>query len=70
MSSTVPTARQLTDWVTDARRRTLELIADLDDSQLLGPRLAIVNPLLGVADLRALRGWGQREPCHRRGIRG
>ena len=46
MASTVHTARQLTDWVTDARRRTLELIADLDDSQLLGPRLTIVNPLL------------------------
>jgi gamma-glutamyl hercynylcysteine S-oxide synthase len=46
MSSTVPTGRQLTDWVTDARRRTLELIADLDDRQLLGPRLDIVNPLL------------------------
>ncbi len=31
--------------VRNARRRTLELIADLDDAQLLGPRLAIVNPL-------------------------
>ncbi len=30
----------------DARSRTLALIADLDDDQLLGPRLAIVNPLL------------------------
>jgi iron(II)-dependent oxidoreductase len=36
----------LAEWVQDARRRTLELIADLDDSQLLGPSLAIVNPLL------------------------
>ena len=40
------TARQLGEWVADARRRTLELIADLDDHQLLGPRLAVVNPLL------------------------
>src|SRR5205823_1266103 len=30
----------------DARRRTCELVADLSDEQLLGPRLAIVNPLL------------------------
>jgi iron(II)-dependent oxidoreductase len=42
----VHTARQLSEWVTDARRRTLALIADLDDGQLRGPRLAIVNPLL------------------------
>jgi iron(II)-dependent oxidoreductase len=30
----------------EARQRTLALVADLDDAQLLGPRLAIVNPLL------------------------
>ncbi len=30
----------------DARRRTLDLVGDLSDEQLLGPRLAIVNPLL------------------------
>ena len=42
----LPTADVLAGWVTDARRRTLELIDDLDDEQLLGPRLAIVNPLL------------------------
>ena len=32
--------------LTDARRRTLEIVADLDDLQLMGPRLAIVNPFL------------------------
>ena len=36
----------LMSWVQDARRRTLELIADLDDDQLLGPSLPIVNPPL------------------------
>jgi len=36
----------LADWVRDARRRTLDLVADLDDDQLMGPRLSIVNPLL------------------------
>lgn len=30
----------------DARRRTLELVADLDDEQMIGLRLDIVNPLL------------------------
>jgi iron(II)-dependent oxidoreductase len=39
------TAALLSSWVEDARRRTLELVADLDDRQLLGPRLRIVNPL-------------------------
>ena len=32
--------------VADARRRTLELVAGLRDGDLLGPRLAIVNPPL------------------------
>jgi gamma-glutamyl hercynylcysteine S-oxide synthase len=30
----------------DARRHTLALVADLNDEQLMGPRLEIVNPLL------------------------
>ena len=42
----VYTARQLSEWVRDARGRTLDLVRDLDDPQLLGPRLATVNPLL------------------------
>src|SRR5829696_6901590 len=42
----MPTVSQLADWVRDARRRTLALIGDLSDEQLLGPRLSIVNPLL------------------------
>jgi gamma-glutamyl hercynylcysteine S-oxide synthase len=36
----------LAEWVRDARTRTVDLVADLSDEQLLGPRLAIVNPLL------------------------
>jgi iron(II)-dependent oxidoreductase len=35
----------LGSWVRDARGRTLSLAGDLDEDQLLGPRLAIVNPL-------------------------
>ena len=37
---------ELTEWVKDARQRTLELVVDLDDIQLLGPQLPIVNPIL------------------------
>ena len=32
--------------IPEARQRTFDLVADLSDEQLLGPRLAIVNPLL------------------------
>jgi iron(II)-dependent oxidoreductase len=38
--------RQLVECVQDARQRTFELVEDLTDDQLLGPRLDIVNPLL------------------------
>jgi iron(II)-dependent oxidoreductase len=41
-----PDVSELIAWVCDARRRTLELVADLTDVQLLGPKLATVNPLL------------------------
>jgi iron(II)-dependent oxidoreductase len=33
-------------WVDDARRTTFALVEGLDDRQLLGPQLEIVNPLL------------------------
>ncbi|MFQ5667493.1 MAG: selenoneine synthase SenA [Candidatus Binatia bacterium] len=38
-------ARELAGWLLDARARTLTLVSDLDDDQLMGPRLPIVNPL-------------------------
>lgn len=37
---------QLAQWVRDARQRTMDLVADLDDDQLVGPLLPTVNPLL------------------------
>lgn len=40
-----PTTAELEAWVTDARERTLALVADLTDEELLGPRLPVVNPL-------------------------
>jgi ergothioneine biosynthesis protein EgtB len=47
MSDTI-TSRSNIQLVLDlqeARARTLELVADLNDEQMIGPRLAIVNPL-------------------------
>ena len=47
VSPGLPTTRdELADALYDARRHTLGLVADLDDEQMLGPRLDIVNPLL------------------------
>src|SRR5579884_2454158 len=40
------TAQDLAEYVRDARERTFELVADLTDEQLMGPRLSIVNPML------------------------
>ncbi|MGH7766039.1 MAG: DinB family protein, partial [Candidatus Binatia bacterium] len=40
------TAADLVRLLLDARRRTVELIDDLNDEQMIGPRLAIVNPPL------------------------
>ncbi|HEY3103589.1 MAG TPA: selenoneine synthase SenA [Pyrinomonadaceae bacterium] len=37
---------QLVEGLHDARRHTLALVADLNDEQLIGPRLEIVNPML------------------------
>ena len=39
-------ARDLALWVKDAREKTLALVSDLADEQLIGPKLPIVNPLL------------------------
>src|SRR5216684_6465315 len=37
---------ELVAWVRDARERTIELVADLTDEQLMGPKLAVINPFL------------------------
>ena len=44
MTTPVSTA-YLIETMQDARNRTLELVRDLDDEQLMGPKLAHVNPL-------------------------
>lgn len=47
MTSTTPSHSniELIRALQEARAHTLELVADLSDGQMLGPRLAIVNPL-------------------------
>lgn len=37
---------QLAGMLVDTRKRTLELVSDLDDEQMMGPQLSIVNPPL------------------------
>jgi iron(II)-dependent oxidoreductase len=41
----LPTPTELVAQIADARARTLTLVAELDAAQLMGPKLAIVNPL-------------------------
>jgi iron(II)-dependent oxidoreductase len=59
----------LGEFVIDARQRSLDLLRDLDDDQLLGPRLPIVNPplwetghLAWFAEHWVLRHAGKRPP--------
>jgi gamma-glutamyl hercynylcysteine S-oxide synthase len=39
-------SRELIEVMREFRARTLDLVADLDDEQMIGPRLSIVNPPL------------------------
>jgi iron(II)-dependent oxidoreductase len=41
-----PSREKLQEWISDAREKTLQLVQDLSEEQLLGPQLDIVNPLL------------------------
>ncbi|MGH3322063.1 MAG: selenoneine synthase SenA [Streptosporangiaceae bacterium] len=41
-----PTTEELVGWVREASRRLTDLVADLDDGQLVGPRLPTINPLI------------------------
>jgi gamma-glutamyl hercynylcysteine S-oxide synthase len=44
-ASDMPDSHEIAQWVREARERSLALVADLSPDQLMGPRLAIVNPL-------------------------
>src|SRR4051812_16884717 len=65
------TVLRLSEWVQDARRRTLALIGDLSDEQLLGPRLSIINPLLWEIGHVAWfqERWVLRHACGRAPLR-
>src|SRR6266436_868523 len=66
-----PGASVLAQWLQDARRRTLSLVEDLTDDQLMGPRLAIVNPLLWEIGHQAWfqEKWVLRHAAHQQPIR-
>jgi iron(II)-dependent oxidoreductase len=64
----------LVERVAEARRRTIDLVSDLDSTQLLGPRLPIVNPPLWemghvawFQEKWVLRHWLGREPILEQG---
>ena len=65
------TTVELTEWVCDARQRTLDLVADLNDEQLMGPHLPIVNPLLWEIGHVAWfqEKWVLRHVCKQKPIR-
>ena len=65
-------ATQLAEWVYDARQRTFDLVADLDDEQLIGPYLPIVNPPLWEIGHVAWfqEKWVLRHACKHKPIRG
>jgi iron(II)-dependent oxidoreductase len=46
MAAAKPTADELAAWVLDGCQRTLEIVADLSDDQMVGPLLPTVNPLI------------------------
>ena len=62
---------QLAGAVREARDRSFGLVADLDDGQLIGPRLDIVNPLLWEIGHVAWfqERWTLRHACGRAPIR-
>jgi iron(II)-dependent oxidoreductase len=46
MAALAPAPGQLADWVLDGCQRSLQLVEDLDEHQLVGPLLPTVNPLI------------------------
>jgi len=56
MTFTAIANSELIEYLREARARTLKLVNDLSDEQLIGPRLQIVNPLLWEIGVRFLLG--------------
>ena len=67
----IATPQQLADWTRDARQRTLELVADLDDQQIMGPQLDTVNPPLWEIGHHAwfFSYWVLRHACGQAPVR-
>src|SRR5262245_41646809 len=61
----MPTAALLAEWLADAGRRTRQLVGDLEAGQLLGPRLAIINPILW--EVGHVAWFTERWVCRRNG---
>jgi iron(II)-dependent oxidoreductase len=68
------TNAQLIEALKEARARTVELVSDLSEEQLIGPRLPIVNPLLWeighlawFQEFWVLRHLGSQEPILKHG---
>ena len=63
---------ELAEWVRDVRTRTIDLVSDLDDEQLMGPRISIINPLLWEIGHMAWfqEKWILRDVCKQKPIRG
>jgi len=68
------TTPQLIDALKETRARTLELVDDLNEEQLIGPRLQIVNPLrweIGhiawFQEFWVLRHLGRQSPILKQG---
>src|SRR3712207_8742909 len=63
MQNTREHTGQPASMLVDTRKRTLELVSDLDDEQMMGPQLRIVNPPLWEIGHLA---WFQEYWCLRR----
>src|SRR5918994_3985982 len=63
MQNTRVRTEQLAGMLVDTRKRTLELVSDLNDEQMMGPQLRIVNPPLWEIGHLA---WFQEYWCLRR----
>ena len=73
-AQTKPSIGHLVEALKETRARTLELVADLNDEQMMGPRLQIVNPLrweIGhvswFQEFWVLRHLGRQPPILERG---
>ena len=57
----------LSRWVCDARERSLSLVADLDDQQMIGSQIPTINPLLWeIAHAAWFQDhWVVQHACHR-----